>query len=548
MNNTDGKSKVRVVTEFINEVIILAKSEQCLNLAVSNFFIFDTKDSDIQTASGFDWKNKIKDDSKFDLILGDLPLAWKPNIDHQFGNHKLKIRRNWAELLTALKFLDAGGIAIFLIEPTAFSSNEGTKLENALNSEGFFVNAIFNAPEGLLQPETAITPVFVVITTTPNNLIFLAELLNEKQARKVVANYFSSVNGGDLKSGLLIPPKTFHSFQRLKIKKQIEKLETQYKEYEKYTLGDLAIEINYVKSGDTLKEKNNSIYIPKIGSSPVISEISNANLKHHNYFQVVLKDKAVNEYVSAFFKSDIGRLIRGSLTSGTFNPHLNKRELEQALIALPSPDDQNKILGTQRKLNDLKSAIDLFDAELALNPNSSSSILSQLDGMLEAIGGLTERDKVYGIIRQGEQKNIEFKETLSLDVRMKTKEKYIELSVLKTVVAFLNTEGGILLVGVNDGGDITGIDDEISKLHKNPDWFLLHFKNLIKTRIGEQFYPFIEYKSVQVDGKYILMVECQGAQSPCYLDNAEFYVRTNPATDKLEGPKLVEYVKNHFNQ
>ena len=162
--------------------------------------------------------------------------------------------------------------------------------------------------------------------------------------------------------------------------------------------------------------------------------------------------------------------------------------------------------------------------------------------------GLTDIDKVRGILREGESKNIEYKETLSLDVRKNTKQKYIELSVLKTVVAFLNTEWGILLVGVNDDGNITGLDEEINKFHKNLDKFLLHFKNLIKVRIGEEFYPFIEYKAIHVDGKLILIVECEESPSPCYLDNKDFYVRTNPATDKLEGPRLVEYIRNHFNQ
>jgi len=88
---------------------------------------------------------------------------------------------------------------------------------------------------------------------------------------------------------------------------------------------------------------------------------------------------------------------------------------------------------------------------------------------------------------------------------------------------------------------------ESAKFYKNIDAFLLKFKNLIKERIGEEFYPFIEYDAIQVEGKYVLMIECKESPSPCYLDNSTFYVRTNPATDKLEGPKLVEYVKNHFD-
>ena len=131
--------------------------------------------------------------------------------------------------------------------------------------------------------------------------------------------------------------------------------------------------------------------------------------------------------------------------------------------------------------------------------------------------------------------------------KKQTKEKYIELSAFKTIVAFLNTEGGVLLVGVADDGNIPGIDIEIDKFHKgNTDKFLLHFKNSLKTRIGEEFYPYIEYKLVPVAENRVLVVKCKESKSPCYLDNSEFYVRTNPATDKLEGPKLVQYVKNHF--
>lgn len=547
MNKMGRSTKTNIVTEFVNELKSLANAERCLKLAISSFSTFGIEDSSVQIASSFGWASENTDYSAFDLILGDLPLGMN-RIDYEFGGHRLKIRRNWAELLSALKLLKSGGIAIFLVEPNAFNSNEGIKMESALNSEGYFVSAIFNAPQGLLQPETSITPVFVLITTIQTSSIFLAELLNEVQSREVVKNYFLEVDNGDLKHGMKIPQKSFHSFHRIKIKQQIEKLETQYKEYEEYTLGVLADEINYVKSGESLNEKENSVYIPKIGNSPVISKISEANIKHHNYFQVVLGDKAINNYVTAFFRSDLGRLILESLTSGAVIPHLNKRDLEQASVALPTIEDQKQILNTQSKLYDLKRAIDDFDAELALNPNSSSSIVGQLDSMLEAIGGLTDVDKVRNIIRQGESKTIEFKETLSLDVRKKTKEKYIELSSLKTVVAFLNTEGGILLIGIKDDGNISGIDEEIIKFHKNIDKFLLHFKSLIKNRIGGEFYPFIEYRPMIVEGMNILMVECKESRSPCYLDNSEFYVRTNPATDKLEGPKLVEYIKNHFGQ
>ncbi|MCI5136950.1 MAG: hypothetical protein D3922_00725 [Candidatus Electrothrix sp. AR1] len=468
---------------------------------------------------------------------------------YEFGGNKLKVRSNWGMILHSLQYLSENGIAIFLVEPYGFGLGGGKRLEEALNFEGYFVSAILNAPEGILRPETSITPVFVVIKKDETNSVFIAELLNESQARQVPKDYYSGVIARDLTRGMVIEKGTFQGFNRIRIKQQIEKLETQYKGYEEYSIGDITREINSMAQGKTFLEKENSIYIPKIGNSPVVAKLADTTIKHHNYFQIVFSDKANNEYVAVFFKSDLGRLILQSLTTGLSIPHLYKRDLEQATIALPSLDVQGLIVDTQHKLDELKNAIDSFNEELALNPTSSTSISSQLDNMLEAIGGLTEVDELHSLIRQGESKKIEFKETLSLDVRKQTKEKYVELSVLKTIVAFLNTEGGVLLVGIADNGEIKGINTEIDKFHKsNKDKFLLHVKNLIKTKIGEEFYPYIDYKLIEIKQVDVLVFKCKGSRCPCYLNNAEFYVRTNPATDKLDGPKLVEYVKNHFEE
>lgn len=547
MSKDNKAEKLHTVAAFVHELMNAKGFGNVLHVCISSFSIFGELSSNIKVVGGFDWPSKVSENDKYDFIIGDFPLGMGKREEYRFGSETIKIRQNWVEIAKSIKHLNDNGLAIYLVEPTGFGEFEGKKLEETLNSQGYFVNAIFSAPEGILQPETFITPVFVLISKTKTDTIFIGELLSESQGLEIARNYCSGVFGKDLKQGLAIEEKTFYGFHRIRIKQQIEKLETQYKEYEEYTIGEIANEINYVKYGDSLIEKENSIYIPKIGNSLVVSKLSDTTIKHHNYFQVVIGEKAINGYVEAFFRSDLGKLVLQSLTSGAVIPHLNKSNLEKATIALPSFDDQKQILATQKKLSNLKQAIDNFDSELALNPTSSQTILAQLDSMLEAIGGLTEADEIRNLTRQGESKSIEFKETLSLDVKKQTKEKYIELSAFKTIVAFLNTEGGVLLIGVSDDGKIPGIDIEINKFHKgNTDKFLLHFKNSLKTKIGEEFYPYIEYNLVPVADNSVLVVKCKKSKSPCYLDNSEFYVRTNPATDKLEGPKLVQYVKNHF--
>lgn len=103
-------------------------------------------------------------------------------------------------------------------------------------------------------------------------------------------------------------------------------------------------------------------------------------------------------------------------------------------------------------------------------------------------------------------------------------------------------------MGVNDNGSIVGLDREIDKFHNgSKDKFLLHFKNNLKSRIGEEFYPYINQKILVSGGLPVLLVECKKSASGCFLDGKDFYVRTNPSTDKLEGARLILYIKNNFS-
>ena len=544
--------KLSLVASFANELIKLRGVESGLKISISEFPVFELTTSPFREVRGLDWRDEVEKKEKFDFILGDFPLAWKgterEREGYKLGAVILKVRKNWVEILKSLEHLNDNGTALYLVEPGCFRCGEGQRFEDALNSEGYFLNAVLNDPDGILKPYTAIKPVLALITKNKTNTVFIADLLHEPQALEVAQNFHSEIIGNDLSNGMAVEERGFYGFDNIKSVQKIEKLEIHYKSYEKFKLRELAKEINSVYNGGSFEEKENSIYIPKLGERPVVSMLSDTVMKHQNYFQVVLDESARNEYVMAFFRSDIGRHTLQSKNTEGVIPHLNKKGLEQATIAMPALNDQEQIIATQQKLSSLKDSIDKFDAELALDLNSSKSISPQLDNMLEAIGRLTKADKTRRLIMQGESKRAEFKETFGLDVETSKKEKHLEHSALKTIDGFLNTNGGVLLLGVADDGEVKGMEMEIDKFYKNNiDKFLLHVKNRIKHTIGEQFYPYVEYDLITVNNKSVLYVECKGSKSPCFMeDTGDFYVRTNPATDKLEGSTLVEYINNHF--
>jgi hypothetical protein len=296
-------------------------------------------------------------------------------------------------------------------------------------------------------------------------------------------------------------------------------------------------------------ELDNVVYLPKLGTSLPVATIEELKIKQQNYYQIILDSKIIrNEYFIQFFKSELGRMTYNYLLSGSFIRQINKSDLQNVLLPIPPLSEQNELTNTGTKIQLLMSRIEKFEKELALNPKSAELIQDKLDNMLESINVLSEEDRVRALLRSGESKIAEFKQTFSMCVRENKKAKYIEDEVLKNIAAFLNTDGGTILVGVDDNSNVVGVDVEITKYFKNEDGYLKHIKNLVKRSIGEDFYPLINYGFVRLDGIKILVFKCDSSDRPCYMNGNDFYVRTNPATDKLDGPKMVDYINSRFKK
>lgn len=338
------------------------------------------------------------------------------------------------------------------------------------------------------------------------------------------------------------------NIQRYADSSALSGLLTQYDSFEKVAIKELALEVNSVRRGGEFADKPNAVYVPVAGKRST-HRLEDIAQRHDRFYQVVLSERAINGYVAQFLGTSLGQHALSLMTVGSVIQRLGKADLKECIIALPDLSTQKSIVGTHDKLAALKEAISELDRELSVNPVGLSELQAQLDGMLSVIGKLSDADQVRSIIREGESKTVEFKETFSLNLRhdIGQKDKVMEDMCLKTIVAFLNSEGGHLLVGVADDGRIAGLRPEIAKFHKDStDKFLLHFKNTIEKRIGPEFYPFIDYRLVEVDGKIPMIVLCKPSQKPCFLDGEVFYVRTNPATDKLVGPKQLEYIRHRF--
>ena len=203
----------------------------------------------------------------------------------------------------------------------------------------------------------------------------------------------------------------------------------------------------------------------------------------------------------------------------------------------------------------LNEKIQTLEDSLLTNPINANQTEIELTDMVNRLEMISDSERILQLIqkRGKETKTVELKQTFQYDIETKTSEKKLQTSAIKVICSFLNTIGGVLLIGVADNGEITGMNHEIFKLHKDSfDKFKLRFGQLIDKRIGKEFIDLIDFELIAISPeKHVLEVQCSPIPrgwSGCYLDKIDFYVRRNPHSEVLIGKDLVDYCEKRFKK
>ena len=138
--------------------------------------------------------------------------------------------------------------------------------------------------------------------------------------------------------------------------------------------------------------------------------------------------------------------------------------------------------------------------------------------------------KILDQIKNGESKTLELKEKLPDNK-----------SIAKTVIAFANTGGGKIIVGINDKLKITGVD-------ANSVYAL---KDKIASVIFDSCSPDIlpEIYTININGKLLLVIEIfRGNLMPYFLKSEGktdgVYIRVG-ATNRKASPQIIEELQRH---
>jgi hypothetical protein len=167
---------------------------------------------------------------------------------------------------------------------------------------------------------------------------------------------------------------------------------------------------------------------------------------------------------------------------------------------------------------------------------------------------LVERP-ILEILKKRKNPNLEFKASFRYHMKLKQpNQKVLEKVIAKTIAAFMNSEGGTLFIGVDDDGNIIGLENDYQLLKKkNSDGFELELRQSIekylKNKIANEF---LKLKFHKIDSKEICEINVTPTPVPIFLYTEEgkqqCYVRIGNSSKPYNYEEFYQYCNRHFTK
>ncbi|MFC2085767.1 RNA-binding domain-containing protein [Bacteroidota bacterium] len=212
---------------------------------------------------------------------------------------------------------------------------------------------------------------------------------------------------------------------------------------------------------------------------------------------------------------------------------------------------ENVKLTFEHKLGDIFQNI--IDSNFALYKriNDDEHFGNALTSMLFDLFLQNRRD-IAELLKLDESLTLEFKSSLRWNLKEDRKDPVnVTHAVLKTLAAFMNTDGGDLLIGVADDKSVVGI--EVDQFDSR-DKFMLHLSHVVQNALGKPASTLIDPRIQLVEEKGVCLVPCKRSPAPVFLqwkdkharDGGDFYVRSGPGSVRMDEQDIESFVLTRF--
>jgi serine/threonine protein kinase len=201
----------------------------------------------------------------------------------------------------------------------------------------------------------------------------------------------------------------------------------------------------------------------------------------------------------------------------------------------------------------------LQDLTLALLASDRDDRPGNARTVIEALELLqSERTDLEALLCSDESADIEFKSSLrvpigdrELDGLTKNELKELELdhekAVTKTIAAFVNTDGGTLVIGRADDGAVVGIEVDFPRAKdQSRDGWRRTFDDVITRDLGPEVMSAIHVQLHPHDGRTVAVVRCEPRHEPTWFREEVLFVRRTASTMELSPKQTLTWCREHF--
>lgn len=220
-----------------------------------------------------------------------------------------------------------------------------------------------------------------------------------------------------------------------------------------------------------------------------------------------------------------------------------KQNFPNALELQSVPEDEN--------LWETDRYEDFLQARRVLLSNELNTFLNNITSTEESHIDMTLEE----LIREGESSELELKSSIRWSYQEEKINAHLEVVIMRTIAAFANAEGGILIIGANDDTEIIGLERDYSSLNGDKDKFEIHLRNLINTYFNKVFAATnLGITFPEINGIEICRIDIKKSKDPIFIEVAgengqkleKFFLRSGNSSPELKPSEIQEYVKTRF--
>lgn len=132
------------------------------------------------------------------------------------------------------------------------------------------------------------------------------------------------------------------------------------------------------------------------------------------------------------------------------------------------------------------------------------------------------------------------------------------LIISKTIAGFQNHNGGELFLGVNDAGQVIGIEHELKYLNSSEkdnftyqdsiDHYQLKIRNSVKFYLGNTANNNLSFSFPTLNGLTYCLIKINKVSRPVFLNNTKLFQRAGNMTQLLKGDEITHFIEERYTK